>query len=191
MRIGIDLDNTLADYRRPLEKLCVLHDLRGPHADPKLVLRERLRASGQESEWTRLQGELYGPLMDEAEVFVGAKQTIRAFQDSGCEVFIVSHRTKHPIIGQKHDLHESARRWIAGQGLTGLGVFFEETKDAKVAQIAALECDVFIDDLPEILTHPDLPALRRKILFDPGRFHGPMAGVDPAATWLEIRELVG
>jgi hypothetical protein len=50
MRIGIDLDNTLADYRRPLERLCALHGLPGPYVDPKLTLRETLRSRGEEGE---------------------------------------------------------------------------------------------------------------------------------------------
>ncbi|MGO9771878.1 MAG: hypothetical protein ACLPSW_20490 [Roseiarcus sp.] len=46
-------------------------------------------------------------------------------------------------------------------------MFFEETKDAKIARIAALELDAFIDDLPEILCMQDFPAQTAAILFDP------------------------
>lgn len=190
MRIGVDLDNTLADYRRPLERLCVTHGLPSPHPDPKLALRDSLRARGEEAVWTRLQGELYGPLMVEAEIFADAECTIGALQDAGCEVCIVSHRTKHPIAGEKHDLHASARRWIGDKGLGEIEAFFEETKDAKVARIASLQCEVFIDDLPEILTHPNLPRSVRRILFDPARSHESIDGVEAAGTWAEIAKLL-
>jgi len=188
MRIGVDLDNTLADYRRPLERLCAEHGLTGRHPDPKLLLRETLRARGVENEWTRLQGELYGPLMTEAELFAGATQTVSALRNAGFEVFIVSHRTKHPISGEKHDLHASARQWLGDQGLGGIDAFFEETKDAKVARIRGLACDVFIDDLPEILQHLGFPAKTRRILFDPGCSHDSMPGLEKAATWQEIEQ---
>lgn len=191
MRIGIDLDNTLADYRRPLERLCASHGLPGSPADPKLALREELRSRGEEREWTRLQGELYGPLMREAELFAGAADTIRQWKATGSEVCVVSHRTQHPIVGEKHDLHAFARRWIDEQKLDVADLFFEETKEAKVTRIGSLRCDVFIDDLPEILLHPGFPAATRRILFDPGRSHPPQPGLQSALSWAGVAVLVG
>ena len=191
MRIGIDLDNTLADYRRPLERLCALHGLSGPYLDPKLTLREALRSRGEESEWTRLQGELYGPLMKEAQLFEGAVDTIRKWQVSGCDVCVVSHRTRHPIAGEKHDLHAFARGWIASRQLGVAELFFEETKEAKLARIESLHCDVFVDDLPEILLHPAFPPVPRKILFDPGGSHPPQPGLVSACSWAEVKDLAG
>ena len=190
MRIGIDLDNTLADYRRPLERLCALHGVGGAHKDPKLTLREALRARGEEAAWTRLQGELYGPLMQEAELFAGAAETLKDWRSSGAEVFVVSHRTRHPIAGEKHDLHAHARHWIEEQGLHVGDVFFEESKDAKITRIKSLQCDFFIDDLPELLTQHGFPFGTRRILFDPGLSHPVICGVQTAATWSEIEMLV-
>ena len=190
MRIGVDLDNTLADYRRPLDRLCALHGIGGEHKDPKLALREGLRSRGDEAMWTRLQGELYGPLMQEAGLFAGAADALNDWQSSGAEVFVVSHRTRHPIAGDKHDLHAYARRWIEEQGLHVGGIFFEESKGAKVGRIRSLQCDFFIDDLPEVLTRHDFPAGTRRILFDPGLSHGVIAGVQTATTWGEVEVLV-
>jgi hypothetical protein len=190
MRIGIDLDNTLADYRRPLERLCDLHGVPGPHADPKLVLRGSLRARGEETEWTRLQGELYGPLMHEAQLFPGASDVIGKWRARGCDVCVVSHRTKYPIAGSKHDLHAFARHWIERVDLPVDDLFFEESKEAKMARIKSLGCDVFIDDLPELLSHPGFNAVSRKILFDPGHSHLPQPGIESAGTWSEIEVLV-
>ncbi len=191
MRIGIDLDNTLADYRRPLERLCVRHGVPGPHTDPKLALRGELRARGQENEWTQLQGELYGPCMREAELFAGAVDAIAKWQASGCEVCVISHRTKHPIAGEKHDLHAFAREWIVERRLDVADLFFEETKEAKLARIGSLRCDVFIDDLPEILLHPAFPSATRKILFDPGHCHPSRPDVPSADSWKEVAVLAG
>lgn len=191
MRIGIDLDNTLADYRRPLERLCALHGLPGPYPDPKLTLREALRSRGEEDEWTRLQGELYGPLMQEAQLFEGAVETIRKWQASGCDVCVVSHRTRHPIAGEKHNLHAFARGWIESRQLGLADLFFEETKEAKLARIESLCCDVFVDDLPEILLHPGFPSATRRILFDPGRSHPSKPGLQSAGSWMEVAVLAG
>lgn len=189
MRIGIDLDNTLADYRRPLERLCASHGLPGSPADPKLALREALRSRGEEREWTRLQGEIYGPLMREAELFAGAAETIRQWKATGSEVCVVSHRTKRPIVGEKHDLHAFARQWIDEQKLDVADLFFEETKEAKLTRIGSLRCDVFIDDLPEILLHPGFPSATRKVLFDPGLSHPSRPDLPSARSWTEVAVL--
>jgi len=190
MRIGIDLDNTLADYRRPLERLCALHGIDGVQRDPKLALREELRARGEEVAWTRLQGELYGPLMQEAELFTGAAEVLNMWQSSGAEVFVVSHRTRHPIAGEQHDLHAHGRRWIEERGLHASGVIFEDSRDAKVARIGSLQCDFFVDDLPEVLLQSGFPVGTRRILFDPGLSHGAISGVQTAATWAQVERFV-
>lgn len=190
MRIGIDLDNTLADYRIPLQRLCVSYGLLGCTGDPKLALREELRSRGDEEEWTRLQGELYGPLMREADLFAGAADTILQWKTLGFEVYVVSHRTKNPIIGEKHDLHAFAQRWIEDRQLSVSDVFFEETKEGKLARIESQRCEVFIDDLPEILLHPSFPAETRKILFDPGCFHPTGSHVQTARSWAEVTALL-
>lgn len=189
VRIGIDLDNTLIDYRRPLKRLCASHGLPGSPADPKWALREELRSRGEECEWTRLQGELYGPLMQEAELFAGAADTIRQWKAAGCLVYVVSHRTQHPIVGEKHDLHAFARRWIDERQLDVADVFFEKTKEAKLMRIGFLRCDIFIDDLPEILLHPEFPAATRKILFDPGLSHPSRRDLPSARSWAEVAVL--
>ncbi len=46
-------------------------------------------------------------------------------------------------------------------------VFFELTKEDKVARAPQLRCEVFIDDLPEILAMAGFPDGMRRILFDP------------------------
>jgi hypothetical protein len=79
------------------------------------------------------------------------------------------------MLGPKHDMHAAARGFLAARGLIGgnvlqidpVRVFFELTKQDKVARASALRCEVFIDDLPEILAMPGFPDGMRRILFDP------------------------
>ena len=99
--------------------------------------------------------------MQEAQLFEGAVDTIRKWQVSGCDVCVVSHRTRHPIAGEKHNLHAFARGWIESRQLGLADLFFEETKEAKLARIKSLCCDIFVDDLPEILLHPGVPSAHR------------------------------
>lgn len=190
MRIGIDLDNTLADYRRPLETLCDKHALPGPHSDPKLALRDYLRDAGREEEWTKLQGEIYGPLMNDALLFNGVSDFFALCQLRGASCHIVSHRTRRPISGGDYDLHESARLWLERQGLSEVTAYFEETKSQKIDRIAALALDVFIDDLPEILLDPHFPARTQRILFDPGDRHADQPGCRRVLAWESVQDVV-
>ena len=85
------------------------------------------------------------------------------------------------------------------RGLTGEGasqidpsrVFFELTKEEKVARAAGLRCEIFIDDLPEILTMPGFPDGMLRILFDPeNRFASvakSMGNLDRRLSWAAIK----
>lgn len=179
MRIGIDFDNTIANYEgvfhaAALEQGLIPADL----SRSKNAVRDHLNGLGQSDAFTRLQGHVYGTRMDLARVYEGFDEFIRLARDAGHELSIVSHKTRTPLLGPAHDLHEAARRFLIERGLVGTGaialdrVFFEERKEEKVARIAALGCDVFIDDLPEILLMAGFPETVRAVLFDPERHHG-------------------
>ena len=98
----------------------------------------------------------------------------------GHRLAIVSHKTKYPIIGERVDFHNAATQWLLSHGFIGSAdapvdsdlVFFSETKVRKVTRISQLKCDVFIDDLPDILTHSDFPAQCHGVLFAPNALQG-------------------
>lgn len=178
MRIGLDLDNTLAEYthlfvdegrRRGL--------LARDEALSRVTLRDRLRADGREDEWTLLQGAVYGERMTEAALATGAAPFLEACRARGIELAIVSHRTKVAERGPAWDLHAAAWAWLRSAGLMPTfapaeRVFLETTRAAKLARIAELGCDVFVDDLPEVLVAKEFPASCRPVLFDPAGAHG-------------------
>ena len=90
---------------------------------------------------------------------------------------LVSHKTKTPYKGPQYDLHKGALAWLERYGFfstEGLNwgrnqIFFEKTKNAKVARIESLECTHYIDDLPEILEL--IPKHIKGILYDPKQVH--------------------
>jgi hypothetical protein len=190
MRIGLDLDNTLADYAGPLAGLCRTYGVDFAAGDPKLALRGFLRAEGREAEWTRLQGELYGPLMPSAQPFPGVAEFLEGAALKGAECVVVSHRTCHPLGGQSYDLHLAAREWLSGNGLSGIPVHLETSKMAKLARISSLELDVFVDDLPELLTDDAFPEGVGKLLFDPKGEHAERPGVTRFSSWRELAGLL-
>jgi hypothetical protein len=194
MKLGLDFDNTLVTYDRLFHRVAGeegLIDASVPQN--KNAVRDDLRRRGLEPDWTALQGRVYGPRMRDAELFPGAIEALAALRAAGVELCIVSHKTRYPYSGEKHDLHAAARKWIESSGLcdvprTGLSpdaVFFELTKEAKLARIRQQGCTHFIDDLPEIFTHADFPAEVGKILFDPsGALE--VSGARRIAAWREL-----
>jgi hypothetical protein len=187
MRIGIDFDNTIACYdgvfhAAALERGLIPADL----GRDKNSVRDYLNGSGRKDDFTELQGYVYGARMDLVSPYPGALSFMHRARGAGHALFIVSHKTKTPMLGPAYDMHAAARGFLEAQGFfsdNGLAsgdAFFELTKEDKIARAAALEVDVFVDDLPEILAMPGFPSRARAILFDPeGQF--------PGGAWKEKR----
>jgi hypothetical protein len=173
MRIGIDFDNTIACYDDAFHRAAVAQALIPETVGrDKTSVRDHLRGLGRDPDFTLLQGYVYGPGMQYARLYPGLREALTALRAAGHRLFIVSHRTRAPFAGPQYDLHAAARDFVARQGLQdgGFGddeIWFEETRASKLARATTLGCDVFIDDLPEVLTAPEFPATARAILFDP------------------------
>lgn len=176
MIIGVDFDNTIVCYDGIFHRVAVERGLVPPEIPVnKTAVRDHLRRIGQEPAWTELQGYVYGPRMTEADIFPGVKEFFRTCRERGIPVKIISHKTRFPYAGEKHDLHAAALGWLERQGFfsaneVGLpreAVFFELTKQEKLARIPSAGCTVFIDDLPEFLGEPAFPPGTCRFLFDP------------------------
>lgn len=198
LKIGFDFDNTIVCYDGAIALLAEqLFDLPPEVPRTKLGVRDHLRAAGREPEWTAFQGELYGPGMRHAQPFKGAIETMQAFVQQGHQLMIVSHRSRRPYAGPPHDLHVAARSWVE-ERLQSAGLFAEdngsvnflETRPEKVARIAELGCQVFLDDLPEVLTAPGFPAEATGILFDPSGGSSAPEGHRRISAWPELSEVL-
>ena len=175
MRIGVDFDNTIACYDGAFhaaasERGLIPATLGGAKND----VRDFLNANGGKDAFTELQGYVYGARMDLASLYPGVREFFAQAGDDGHDILIVSHKTARPMMGPPYDLHAAARGFLAANGIAGAGaligddqVFFETTKEQKIARIAALDLDAFVDDLPEILSMPGFPERTRGLLFDP------------------------
>lgn len=198
MRIGLDFDNTIVCYDElfhqvALEEAAITSDI----PVQKQAIRDHLRAIGNEDEWTRIQGLVYGERILEARLFSGFRAAIQELMISGCEIFIVSHKTLYPYAGVRHDLHRAAFQFLEhhrivsedGGFIDRESVFLEPTKEAKAERIAALDCDVFVDDLPEFLAEVHAPATVHRVLFNPKGAKDEMFQV--LENWADFPGLVG
>lgn len=174
MLVGLDFDNTIVNYDAIFYQLARERDW-VPERLPatKLAVRDYLRAADQENCWTELQGIAYGSRMADAVAFSGVREFITACFARGWQVCVISHRTQKPFAGPMVDLHVAALAWLQHSGLLQVSsnievqVYFELTRDAKVARIKSMNCSVFVDDLREVLDHKEFPSHCARYLFAP------------------------
>jgi hypothetical protein len=178
VRIGLDFDNTIAGYDRVFVAAArhLGHDF--PEDASKRAIRDRLRASAGDEAWMRLQGLVYGRLMHKAEMIAGVAAFLRKAREQGARVMIVSHKTEFGHFDpDRVPLRTAAMDWMVAQGFFGeMGfglapedVFFEGTRAEKVARIASLGLDVFVDDLEEVFLEPSFPEHVARVLYAPER----------------------
>ncbi len=192
--VGIDFDNTIVSYDRVFRAVAVERALVPPELPAsKLAVRNFLRAAGQEDIWIEMQGLIYGARMEDAEIYPGVLEFLRWTRSACVKVAVISHKTRHPFLGPRYDLHEAARGWVQSCLVDAEGplvppeeVYFELTKENKLARIARVGCWAFIDDLPEILLADTFPASASRFLFDPEGHHVDLSAVQVFRSWAEI-----
>ena len=194
MKIGLDLDNTLICYDDAFQRVGREEGLLplSFSGNKVLVKQSLLDARPDGFLWESLQGLVYGRRIDAARLFDSVPAFLAECRDRGHEVVIVSHKTEQahhdPL---RTDLREAALRFMENQrffDVEGLrlsrdGVHFEGTREGKVKRIAELGCDVFIDDLVEVLAHGDMPTGCRKILFGENPDHD----FEQYTSWDDVR----
>lgn len=201
MRIGVDFDNTLADYDRVFGELALANGYldRLPVGGKRGVREAVRRLADGDRLWQQLQAVAYGPEMDGAEPFEGAGEALAGWARAGVEIHIVSHKTRFASGDESGvDLRQAALRWLdrkgffasPGPALAPERIHFNDTRGDKLSRIQALGLAVFIDDLEEVFAEPGFPNGVERILFDP---HGAAAGdgVDlRLCHWRDIGEHV-
>ena len=162
-KIGIDFDNTIVVYNSLFYKIALDKKLI-PAEFPrnKIKIRDFLRNQNKDHEFTKLQSEVYGKRILDAEPAPNVFESLLKIKDE-FKLIIISHKTKYPYSGPKYNLHAAAISWLEknnflskqGLNLTYEDIFFEPTKEAKLDTINNSGCSYFIDDLPDILKFVD------------------------------------
>jgi hypothetical protein len=176
MRIGLDFDNTIICYDDVFQQAATDRGLLEPNfAGTKRQIRDVIRRLPDgEVKWQALQGYVYGKGIENAALWAGLPEFLTRAQICRDTILIVSHKTEHGHFDpDKVDLRAAALRWMETQGLfSGRGcsiareqVYFKATRAEKLRRIAELDCDVFVDDLAEVLSDPDFPSAVRRVLF--------------------------
>ncbi len=197
MRIGIDFDNTIACYDRSFQGVATTMGFSLVEgASSKSAIKQLILESDDgDSNWQRLQGQVYGKHMLCAEIFPGFLEFLYLCRARGYRVYVVSHKSEFGHFdAERIPLRDQARKWMEinrlFEGDTPLvargDVFFEPTREAKVARIRMLQCTHFIDDLPEVFQEWGFPEATKKILFAPS---GDGVGTSEQSVFASWREL--
>lgn len=195
VRIGVDFDNTIICYDNVFHKVAVEQGLI-PESFPasKTEIKNYLCRAGRENVWTRVQGYVYGPQIQDARIFPGVMDFFRFCKENKLPVFIISHKTRYPYLGPEYDLHQAAVGWLEQNGffdsndavLERNRVFLELSIESKIERIKKIGCTHFIDDLPETFSSQSFPAGTLRILFGAERSN--CSGVSDLcfSTWEQI-----
>lgn len=170
MIIGIDFDNTIIDYHNLFYEAGISLGILSDNAiKTKRSIRTYLIDADREDEWVQIQGLVYGKLIQKARIMEGFCSFLKGCQEYGWVVYIISHKTPYSADGKEYVLHPPALSWLKTNGIFASvqGVFFEATRNRKISRINHLDCRIIIDDLPEVLLHPDLHSDIIRILYDP------------------------
>lgn len=197
MTLGIDFDNTLADYGDVLRHEAVSRGLVPADAPAgKKNIRDIIRRLPDgETAWQKLQAVVYGPRMKDALMFDGVKEFMRLCRDGNVRVYVVSHKAqRYPYDESGTDFRAAALSWMDRQGffdelgLSKDAVHFEDARASKVARIARLGCSHFIDDLEETFLEPGFPGGVEKILYAPNGERSSVPDVRVLESWKEVRD---
>ena len=86
-------------------------------------------------------------------------------------------------------------QWMEGQGffaeqgfsLVPGNIHFASSRSEKLSRISDLACEVFIDDLEEVLTDPDFPRGVNRVLFGAS---GSLPNLAICSSWRRVAETV-
>ena len=186
MIIGIDLDNTIVDYRKSFwktglltgilnEKNSVLFCKNNASFPSKVEIKNYLLSiENGEDLWETLQGQVYGKYIENASIYPGVVNFILHCKRRGVKIYIISHKTefghndttKTPLRSSALDFLDRRNLISNFSGIESDDIFFFNNRIDKVKKIGDLRCNYFIDDLPIVFFQKSFPTNTKKILFD-------------------------
>jgi hypothetical protein len=198
LHIGLDLDNTLIDYDKAFGEVgAEIQLLKAGHG---LTTKDEVKAFLRtpphvEEDWMRLQGQVYGRHIGRARMYDGVDACLRMLRARGARLSIVSHKTRYGHFdADRVSLWDAAMSWLErhqfftadGYGLDRSDVHFSETRAGKIATIARIGCQAYVDDLAEVLRDPLFPASTQGIWFAADKDASEGDGLKPYRHWKEI-----
>jgi len=205
--IGIDLDNTIIDYRNSfwqtalatgiLNETVRISDRNNKDFSPLKSEIKNFLLSRKDGhyKWESLQGQVYGRYIHYATIYPGVANFLLHCKRRKVKVYIISHKTEFGHNDKSETpLREVALNFLVQNsllsgdfGIQSKDVFFFDTRQEKVKKVVELNCDYFIDDLPEVFAEPSFPEHIIKVLFD---IRSKQTGDKILDSWEKINEMI-
>ena len=183
MRIGIDLDTALIDYRRPLAVAAERRGLlpSGWDGNRVALYRRVMALPNGAAEWRRILGQAQGRLLPLAEPAAGAADFLAACRDRAIPVFLFSLRP--PVAAfdaERTDLWGAVETWLGRVGVFSAEGFaiprgnlmFAAHRRARLDSVAASGCSHFIEAEDEESRDPFFVPGVERLLIGPESWAG-------------------
>ena len=201
MRIGLDFDNTIICFDEVFRQAAKQRGLLpADFSGSKRQVRDAIQLLPEgELKWQALQGYVYGKGIQGATPFAGLEDFLRRARSHGDTVLVVSHKTEFGHFDpERVNLRQAALQWMQGRGffaaqgfsLLPENIHFASTRSEKLIRIGELACDVFVDDLEEVLADPEFPSFVRRILFSEHAENTDDRPYEICRDWASIEEAV-
>lgn len=165
LKIGIDLDNTIINYKNSFKKFLKSKNINFNSINKKKI-KFIANNSSKIKSWTQAQEEIYGKYIAFAKPFKFFKDFEKFALKNNIKLFIVSHKTKYSQFSRKYNLHTQSNKWLEKNISKQMyKIYYVKTVDQKIKKIAKLNPNYFIDDLIEIFNHKNFPKKIKKIHF--------------------------
>lgn len=197
MIIGFDFDNTLVEYDALFfEAASNAGLIPNSLAKTKNAVKTHLIENNQEEKFTKLQAFVYGELIKKAHPKKSLIEFLKNLKNAGHELLIISHKTEIPYSGENYNLRGAALSWLQHNDFVGAAdsfvnaqnIFFENSLDQKIDQIHARKCDIYFDDLPDVLKKLNKDVIG--YLYDPKNSHELYNGHLRFKDWKQMEGLI-
>ena len=207
MKIVVDIDNTVVDYRYSLYQFIKKSNVNLGEIKPDYKMssiKNAIKKSYGDIFWQVVQGYIYSDISKDVFFYENFNNFLRKAFHFSAEVYLVSHKTKFGL-HQAKNIHirnisfNRVESWLEREKLSNSikDIVFTDTFDEKVDFIKKLNPQVIIDDLLEIhkkfISNRDTNEKNINILFE-GNNYGKVisnsGNIVKANSWLEIIEFL-
>ena len=120
LRIGLDFDNTIANYESAFLKVAELSKIKTTATTKSEVKRDLLSRENGDFLWQKVQGLTYGRYIHLAEIYSGLFEFIFRARSLGHQLFIVSHKTEFGHFDESRiPLRTAALHWLQTKRIVG------------------------------------------------------------------------
>jgi hypothetical protein len=138
LRIGLDFDNTIANYDQAFPEVARIRGYETKTLNKRDLKLDLLNQPDGDTAWQKVQGLVYGKYIDLASLYPGVFEFVLRALSGDNQVFIVSHKTQLGHFDESRTpLRQAATNWLINQKLVGdsdlniklQNVFYAETRD--------------------------------------------------------------